>query len=99
METKRVLQLVDGDVVEPAGDNFVMQEMLFVQILANVRSRERGFVTDNEVSASDASALAFAIGQIPASQGWRIGLYFAGESEGDGLRDFCRFLNRGGFTV
>ena len=99
LRSDRILRLVEWDVVEPAGDNFVMQQMLFLQILGCVRNRERRFVTGSEVSAENAKALAEAIEKIPVSHGWRIGLYFAGDPDGDGVREFCQFLRQGGFTV
>lgn len=99
LRSERILRLVERDVVEPAGNNFVMQQMLFLQILGCVRNRERRFVTRCEVSAEKAKALAEAIETIPDSHGWQIGLYFAGDQDGDGIRDFCQFLRRGGFGI
>ena len=97
--SERILRLVEWDVVEPAGNDFVMQQMLFLQILGCVKNRDRSFVTGSEVSAENAKTLAKAIEQIPDSHGWRIGLYFAGDPDGDGVREFCRFLRRGGFSI
>lgn len=96
---ERILRLVEGDVVEPAGDNFVMQQMLFLQILGCVQNRERRFVTGNHVSDDKARSLAEAIEQIPDSHGWKVGLYFAGDPDGDGVREFCQFLRRGGCGI
>lgn len=98
-KSERILRLVESDVVEPAGDNFVMQQMLLLQILGCVQNRERRFVTGSEVADENAKALAEAIGQIPDTHGWRIGLYFAGDPDGDGVREFCQFLRRGGFSI
>lgn len=95
----RVLRLVECDVVEPAGNDFVMQQLLFLQILGCVKNHEQRFVTGNEVSAHNAASLAEAIETIPDSHGWRVGLYFAGDADGDGVEEFCQFLRRGGFSV
>lgn len=98
-KSERLLRLVEWDVVEPAGDNFVMQQMLFLQILGCVKNREQRFVTGSEVSDDNARSLAEAIEQIPVSHGWQIGLYFAGDPDGDGVCEFCRFLRQGRLSI
>lgn len=99
LRSERILRLVEWDVVETAGESFVMQQMLFLQILGCVRNRERRFVTGNHVSDDKARSLAEAIEQIPDSHGWKVGLYFAGDPDGDGVREFCQFLRRGGCGI
>lgn len=100
MAHRRLLRVVQADVIEAVGDqDFVISEFLLGGLTAQVSNRQHGYLTATVVSAQDAAALASAIEKIEPSQGWRLARTMNGDPSGEGVTAFCDWLRRGGFEM
>ncbi len=100
MADRRVLRIVQADVVQSVGDHgFAISEFLLGGILAQVQNRQHRYITGTVVTASNAAALAEAIGQIEQTQAWELASAMNGDPSGEGITAFCAWLRRGAFEM
>jgi hypothetical protein len=94
MPGPRRLILVDADVVEPHGDDFVASRWLFEGLLTLVDNRRHRYITGLVVPKEQAHALADAIAALPLAT-FPVALAIHGDQTGQGVEALCRFLQRG----
>jgi hypothetical protein len=90
----RRLILVDADVVEPHGDDFIASRWLFEGLLNLVDNRRHRYITGLVVSKEQAHALADAIAALPLAT-FQVALAIHGDGTGEGVRALVRFLRQG----
>jgi hypothetical protein len=91
---ERRLILVDADVVQAHGDDFVCSHWLFEGLLNLVENRTRRYITGLVVSKEQAHALADAIAALPLAT-FQVALAIHGDQTGQGVEALCRFLRQG----
>jgi len=91
---ERRLILVDADVVEPHGTDFVASRWLFEGLLNLVENRTRRYITGTSVTAPQAHALADAIAAVPLAT-FQLALAIHGDTTGQGVMALVRFLRQG----
>jgi hypothetical protein len=91
----RRLILVDADVMEPHGTDFVASRWLFEGLLNLVENRRHRYTTGLVVSKEQAHALADAIAAVPLTPALAVALAIHGGGTGEGVRELCRFLRQG----
>jgi hypothetical protein len=91
----RRLILVDADVVEPHGDDFIASRWLFEGLLALVGNRTRRYITGTSVTAQQAHALADAIANVTPTPALAVALAIHGDTTGEGVMALVRFLRQG----
>lgn len=95
---RRLLYVTQADVVQPVGDNFVISEFLLGGILAQVANSRHRYITGTAVTASNAAALADAIGQIEQTQAWELASAMNGATK-VGITSFGAWLRLGAFEM
>lgn len=90
----RHLILVDADVVEAHGTDFVCSHWLFKGLLNLVENRRHHYITGTSVTAAQAHALADAIAAVPLAT-FQIALTIHGDPTGQGVLALVRFLRDG----
>jgi hypothetical protein len=88
------LILVDADVVQAHGDDFIASRWLFEGLLNLVANRRHRYITGTSVTAAQAHALADAIAALPLAT-WKVALAIHGDQTGEGVKALCRFLRQG----
>jgi hypothetical protein len=91
----RRLILVDADVVEACGDDFVASRWLFEGLLNLVANKEHHYITGLVVSKEQAHALADAIAAMPPTPALAVAWAIHGDPTGQGVLALCRFLRQG----
>lgn len=100
MVDRRVLQVIQADVVKPDGDQgFVISAFLLGGLLVQVKNQQNRFITSTVVPAQQADALAAAIEQIEQTPDWELGRAMNGDPSGAGLIEFCDWLRQGAFEI
>jgi hypothetical protein len=94
MPGPRRLILVDADVVQAHGNDFVASRWLFEGLLALVGNRTRRYITGTSVTATEAHALADALAALPLAT-FQVALAIHGDPTGQGVEALCRFLRQG----
>jgi hypothetical protein len=92
---RRRLILVDADMVEPHGDDFVVSRWLFEGLLALVDNRQHRYITGLVVSKEQAHALADAIAALTPTPAQAVALAIHGDPTGQGVMELVRFLRQG----
>jgi hypothetical protein len=92
---ERRLILVDADVVEPHGDDFVASRWLFDGLLNLVENRTRRYITGTVVTTQQAHALADAIAAVTPTPALAVAWAIHGDGTGDGVKALVRFLRAG----
>jgi len=91
---ERRLILVDADVVQAHGEDFVVSHWLFEGLLCLVENRTRRHITSVSVTAAQAHALADAIAAVPLAT-FQVALAIHGDTTGQGVEALVRFLRQG----
>jgi hypothetical protein len=91
----RRLILVDADVVQAHGDDFVASRWLFEGLLALVGNRTRRYITDPSVTAAEAHALADAIANLTPTPALAVANAIHGDTTGEGVVKLVLFLRQG----
>jgi hypothetical protein len=91
---ERRLILVDADVVEPHGTDFVASRWLFEGLLNLVDNRRHHYITGLVVPKEQAHTLADAIAAVPLTP-FQVALTIHGDRTGEGVEALCRFLRQG----
>jgi hypothetical protein len=92
---ERCLILVDDDVVQAHGDDFVVSRWLFEGLLNLVDNRRHRYVTGTVVSKEQAHALADAIAALTPTPAQAVALAIHGDPTGQGVMALVRFLRQG----
>ena len=92
------LILVDADVVEAHGTDFVASRWLFEGLLSLVDNRRHRYITGVSVTAQQAHALADAIAALPLAT-WKVALAIHGDQTGQGVLGLVAFLRAGGCVL
>jgi hypothetical protein len=95
---ERRLILVDADVVEPHGGDFVTSRWLFEGLLNLVDNRRHRYITGLVVQKEQAHALADAIAVLPLAT-FQVALAIHGDPTGQGVEALCRFLRQGAMLL
>ena len=90
----RRLILVDADVVEAHGNDFVCSHWLFEGLLNLVDNRQHRYITGLVVQKEQAHALADAIAALTLAT-WKVALAIHGDQTGQGVLALVRFLRQG----
>src|SRR5688500_17807516 len=100
MAHRRVLRVVQADVVQPVGDEgFAISIYLLGGIFDQDGNVQRSYVTGTVVTATDADELADAIEKIEETQKSRMAMAMNGDTTGEGVKAFWAWLRRGGFEI
>jgi hypothetical protein len=91
---ERRLILVDADVVQAHGDDFVASRWLFEGLLNLVDNRRHRYITGTVVPKEQAHALADAIAALPLAT-FQVALAIHGDPTGQGVQALVRFLRAG----
>jgi hypothetical protein len=90
----RRLILVDADMVQAYGDDFVASRWLFEGLLNFVDNKTHHYITSVNVTAQQAHALADAIAAVPLAT-FPVALAIHGDPTGQGVQALVRFLRQG----
>jgi hypothetical protein len=93
------LILVDADVVEAHGDDFVASRWLFEGLLAQVGNKRHRYTTGTVVSKEQAHALADAIAALTPTPAQAVALAIHGDKTGEGVTALVRFLRAGAVVL
>jgi hypothetical protein len=93
MHARRLI-LVDADVVEPHGDDFVASRWLFEGLLNLVDNRRCRYITGTVVQKEQAHALADALAALPLAT-FQVALAIHGDQTGQGVTALVQFLRQG----
>jgi hypothetical protein len=91
----RRLILVDADMVQAHGTDFVCSHWLFEGLLNLVENRTRRYITGLVVSKEQAHALADAIAAVPPTPALAVARAIHGDQTGEGVLALVRFLRQG----
>ena len=90
MSDRRILRVVQDDVVQLVGDQgFMISEFLLGGLLAKVGNRQNRYISGTAVDAPQAAALAAAIEMIEQTPGWELARAINGDETGEGVTAFC----------
>jgi len=89
------LILVDADIVEPHGDDFIASRWLFEGLLAQVDNQRHRYITGTNVTAQQAHALADAIAKLTPTPAQAVANAIHGDPTGEGVMELVRFLRQG----
>lgn len=89
------LILVDANVVQAQGEDFICSRWLFEGLLALVENKRHHFITGVNVTAQQAHALADAIAAVPLTPALAVAWAIHGDGTGQGVAALCRFLRQG----
>jgi hypothetical protein len=92
---QRRLILVDADVVQAHGEDFVVSRWLFEGLLNLVDNKEHRYITGTVVPKEQAHALADAIAALTPTPAQAVALAIHGDPTGEGVEALCRFLRQG----
>ena len=93
------LILVDADMVEAHGNDFIASRWLFEGLLAQVDNKQHHYITGLVVSKEQAHALADAIANLTPTPAQAVANAIHGDTTGEGVTELVRFLRHGAVVL